>query len=100
MPALLFAVADVIDRDQPFFQERLVAAFRLGHIRVPELLSALADAGNPLSAPPAASIDGLPTVIASLEALPPSQPARVLAPFSSALATVLPPLWTCTQQNG
>ena len=45
MPALLFAVADAIDRDEPFFQERLIAAFRLGRVRVPALLSALADRG-------------------------------------------------------
>lgn len=85
VPALLFAVADVIDRDEPFFQERLIAAFRLGRIRMPALSSALADAGHPLSPDPADSIEGLRRVIAALEALSPSQRARVLAPFAGAL---------------
>lgn len=85
MPALLFAVADVVDRDEPFFQERLIAAFRLGRIRIPALLSALADAGHPLSPAPADSIDGLRKVVAALEALSPSQRAQVLAPFAGAM---------------
>lgn len=85
MPALLFAVADIIDRDQPFFQERLVAAFRLGRIRVPELLGCLAEAGHPLSPSPTDSIDGLRQVIAALEALPPALRARILAPLSAAM---------------
>jgi len=85
MPALLFAVADVVDRDEPFFQERLIAAFRLGRLRVPSLLSALADAGHPLSPTPDDSIDGLRKVIAALEALTPSQRAQVLAPFAGAM---------------
>ncbi len=85
MPALLFAVADVIDRNEPFFQERLIAAFRLGRIRTPALLSAMADAGHELSPVPPATIDGLRKVIAALEVLSPSQRARVLAPFSDAM---------------
>ncbi len=85
MPALLFAVADVIDRDEPFFQERLIAAFRLGRIRIPDLASALAEAVHPLSPPPADSIDGLRRVIAALEALTASQRAQVLAPFAAAM---------------
>ncbi|MGY1529486.1 polysaccharide deacetylase family protein [Luteimonas sp. A649] len=85
LPALLFAVADVIDRNEPFFQERLVAAFRLGRVRVPALLSALADAGHRLSPAPVDSIDGLRKVIAALEALSPSERTQVLAPFADAM---------------
>ena len=85
MPALLFAVADVVDRDEPFFQERLIAAFRLGRLRVPALSSALADAGHPLAPAPADSIDGLRKVIAALETLSPQQRAQVLAPFADAM---------------
>lgn len=85
MPALLFAVADAVDRDEPFFQERLIAAFRLGRLRVPELLPALAAAGYAISPPPADGIEGLRRVIAALEELPPAQRARVLAPFAAAM---------------
>ena len=85
MPALLFAVADAIDRDEPFFQERLIAAFRLGRIRVPELAAAIAGAGHPPTLAPADSIDGLRKIIAALEALSPAQRGIVLAPFAQAL---------------
>ena len=83
MPALLFTVADVVDRDEAFFQERLVAAFRLGRLRMPALLEALADAGHPLAPAPADSLDGLRAVIAALEALPQELRAAVLAPFAA-----------------
>lgn len=85
MPAVLFAVADVIDRDEPFFQERLVAAFRRGRLRVPALLSALDGAGHPLSPAPDDTLDGLRRTIAALEALPPARRELVLAPFAAAM---------------
>lgn len=85
VPALLFAVADAVDRDAPFFQEQLVAGFRLGRLRVPALATALADAGKPLSEAPAETLDGLRTIIGALEALGPAERARVLAPFAAAM---------------
>ena len=85
MPALLFTVADAVDRDEAFFQERLVAAFRLGRVRMPALLAALAEAGHPLAPVPADSLDGLRAVIAALEALSPERRAVVLAPFAVAM---------------
>lgn len=85
MPALLFTVADVVDRDAPFFQEQLIAGFRLGRIQVPALAAALADAGHPLPRPPADSLDDLRRVIAALEALSTDARARVLAPFADAM---------------
>lgn len=85
MPALLFTVADVVDRAEPFFQERLVAAFRLGRVGVPALAAQLSAAGHPVSPTPPDSIQGLRRVIAALEALPTALRARVLAPFSDAL---------------
>lgn len=85
MPALLFTVADVVDRDAPFFQEQLVAGFRLGRLRVPALASALADMGHALPEAPADTLDGLRTIIAALEALGPAERGRVLAPFIDAM---------------
>ncbi len=85
MPALLFAVADVIDRNEPFFQERLIAAFRGGRIRVPALLAALAESGHPLSPAPPDTLDGLRKVIAALEGLGASKRTQVLAPFAGAM---------------
>lgn len=85
LPALLFAVADVIDRDEPFFQERLIAAFRQGRLRVPALLAALADAGHPLSPVPGDTLDGLRSIIAALETLTTAQRIQLLAPFADAM---------------
>ncbi len=41
MPALMFVVADAVGRRQPFYQERLIAAWRLGQLSVATLASAL-----------------------------------------------------------
>ncbi len=85
LPALLFTVADVIDRDAPFFQEQLIASWRLTKITVPELAAALAEHGAPVSPLPPDSLDGLRKLIATLEALTPAQRDAVLAPFQSRL---------------
>jgi peptidoglycan/xylan/chitin deacetylase (PgdA/CDA1 family) len=85
MPGLLFAVADVVDRNEPFFQERLIAAFRRNTVSVPALAQALAEAGHPLAATPADTIDGLREVIAALEALGTGERTQLLAPFAAAM---------------
>lgn len=85
LPALLFAVADVIDRDEPFFQERLIAAFRRGRIRVPALVAALVEAGHPPASAPPDTIDGLRAVIAAIEALEANERAQLLAQFAEAM---------------
>ncbi|MGJ4730570.1 polysaccharide deacetylase family protein [Luteimonas sp. SDU101] len=85
MPALLFTVADVVDRNEPFFQERLIAAFRRNTVRVPALLQALAEAGHPLQPAPADTIDGLRKVIAAIEALDTDARSHLLAPFAAAM---------------
>src|SRR5690606_23080645 len=85
VPALLFTVADVVGRDAPFFQEQLVAGFRLGRIQVPALAIALANAGHALPEAPADTLDGLRTVIAALERLGTTERTRVLASFADAM---------------
>ena len=85
MPGLLFTVADVVDRNEPFFQERLVAAFRRNTLRVPALVQALSRAGHPLEPAPADTIDGLRKVIAALEALGTAERNALLAPFAAAM---------------
>lgn len=85
MPALLFAVADVIDRDEPFFQERLIAAWRLGRIDVPSLSAALAEQGVALVPVPGDTIDGLRKLIAAIEVLATPQRTQFLGRFATAL---------------
>lgn len=85
LPALLFTVADVVDRNEPFFQERLISAFRRNTLRVPALAQALAEAGHPLDPAPRDTIDGLRKVIAMIEALDATTRNQVLAPFAAAM---------------
>ena len=77
LPALLFVVADAVGTRQPFFQERLIAAWRRGALSVDELVAAL-----PEDQLPAAGVDesiaSLRKVIARLEALDAGTRARVL----------------------
>lgn len=85
LPGLLFAVADVVDRDEPFFQERLIAAFRRGRLPVPALAAALTGAGHAVQPDPPDTIEGLRRVIAALEALDAPLREQVLAPFAGAM---------------
>ncbi|SFN00031.1 polysaccharide deacetylase family protein [Dokdonella immobilis] len=81
LPALLFVVADVVGRRLPFFQERIVGAWRLGRVTAPQLLAATGDedrsAGN--------GIGELRTAIARLEDLDDEARQAALAPFEAAL---------------
>ncbi|WP_202840326.1 polysaccharide deacetylase family protein [Luteimonas saliphila] len=85
LPALLFTVADVVDRDEPFFQERLIAAYRRNALRVPALAQVLAEAGHPLEPAPPDTLAGLRKIIAALEALDTAQRSAVLAPLAAAM---------------
>ncbi|HOX72159.1 MAG TPA: polysaccharide deacetylase family protein [Dokdonella sp.] len=79
LPALLFVVADVIGRRLPFFQERLIAGWRLGRVKAADLVSAAG--GTPSSG--GNSIDDLRRAIAVLEGLDEATRERVFAPFAA-----------------
>lgn len=81
LPAVMFVVADAVGNRQPFFQERLIAAWRLGKLRVDELSAALPPRGTDGSQPSDNSIAGLREAIARLEHLDPAVRDDVLAPF-------------------
>lgn len=52
LPSVLFVVADVIGRDEPFFQERMVGAWRGGRLDAARAARIWADAGgDPAVAP-------------------------------------------------
>lgn len=81
LPALLFVVADVIGRRLPFFQERLIAGWRLGRIQPGAVLAA---AG--LAAPSAPdNVQTLRKAIAALEKMDEHTRDAALAPFASAM---------------
>lgn len=85
LPAVLFVVADAVGTRQPFFQERLIAAWRRQALKVGELAVALRSHAAGDWQPRDESIGAMREVIARLEALPEDQRERVLAPFMAAL---------------
>ena len=85
LPAVLFVVADAVGTRQPFFQERLIAAWRRQALKVGELALALRSHAAGDWQPRDESIGAMREAIARLEALPEDQRDRVLAPFMAAL---------------
>jgi peptidoglycan/xylan/chitin deacetylase (PgdA/CDA1 family) len=86
MPAVMFVVADAVGCRQPFWQERLIAAWRLGRIRLADLAAALGQ-DDP---PPARTGTGhelatLRALIACLEALPRAKRESLLATFAESM---------------
>ncbi len=83
LPGLMFVVADAVGRRQPFWQERLIAAWRGGRVRIAEVAAALArEGGAPVQGEDWNAMRGL---IAAVEALPGTLRSRVLAPFVPAM---------------
>lgn len=91
-PALMFVVADAVGRRQPFYQERIVAAWRRGALPLAQLEAALTECetngtGPASDAPraPAAGLDGLRRLVARLERLEASRREAVLAALGPSL---------------
>ncbi len=84
LPALLFVVADAVGTRQPFFQERIIGAWRRGALGVGELAAVLPEGQAP-AAGSDESIASLRAVIARLEALDADTRARVLEPLMARL---------------
>lgn len=84
LPALMFVVADAVGRRQPFFQERIIAAWRGGRLQVPALAEALARRGVE-GLPREDTIDALRAALAALERLKPAVREALLAPYAAAL---------------
>lgn len=76
LPAVMFVAADAVGARQPFYQERIIAAWRLGRLTVDALAATLIDHGGE----PARSrgIAGVRELIAQLETMPQAQRSAVL----------------------
>lgn len=89
LPALLFVVADVVGRKEPFYQERLVGAWLAGRLDAARATALWqATGGAPAAAPRFGARDDLEplrAVIARVEALDPDARARVLAELAPVL---------------
>lgn len=79
LPGVLFLVADAVGRGQPFFQERLVAAWRRGTIQVEDLRALLRRHGHAAPDGAAEDVGALRRAIAALEAVPVAARAPLLA---------------------
>lgn len=79
LPAVMFVAADAVGARQPFYQERIIGAWRRGALAVPTLADAVGQAPQG---------EGLPAIrrsIATLEAMTPDERARRLQPLATAL---------------
>jgi peptidoglycan/xylan/chitin deacetylase (PgdA/CDA1 family) len=83
LPAVMFVAADAVGARQPFWQERLVAAWRLERLSSDALGAALVEHGG--RRPERPGIAGLRDAIAQLETMSPATRGEVLARFSVAL---------------
>ena len=81
LPALMFVVADAVGSRQPFFQERLITAWRHEKLRVDEISAAMRPYNSDGWQPDDNSIGDLREAIARLEALDPAARDEVLRPF-------------------
>jgi peptidoglycan/xylan/chitin deacetylase (PgdA/CDA1 family) len=84
LPALMFVVADAVGRSQPFWQERLIAAWRRGAVRVEEIAARL-PADSDVAPPAGADMAALRGLIARLEARSAIERDAVLSPFQAAM---------------
>jgi peptidoglycan/xylan/chitin deacetylase (PgdA/CDA1 family) len=82
LPAVMFVAADAVGAGQPFFQERVIAAWRRGRLSVPALAASI-DAHD--VAAEHDDIGGLRRLIAKLEIMPPTQRRAVLDRHADAL---------------
>lgn len=82
LPAVMFLVADAVGREQAFYQEALLAEWRLGRLAIDALEAALDAAGAPVGGNGRADPDGLPrfrAAVARVEAMAPAERERFLA---------------------
>ncbi|MDP3824331.1 MAG: polysaccharide deacetylase family protein [Burkholderiales bacterium] len=89
LPSLMFVVSDAVDRNESFFQERILGAWRRGTLTLEQLNAALRQLGA--EAPVGSRNDAaqLRQSIQVVEALGSEQRARLLETLSSALADPL-----------
>ena len=78
LPAVMFVAADAVGAGQPFFQERIIAAWRLGKLAVDALAATMRENGAACGDAPRDDIDGLRMLIAQLETMPSAERRAVL----------------------
>lgn len=84
LPGLMFVVADAVGRRQPFWQERLIAAWRRGTVQVADVAARLPQGIDDVR-PAGTDLAALREVVARLEAMPATERDAVLAPLQAAM---------------
>jgi len=83
LPAVMFVVADAVGARQPFYQERIIAGWRLGRLTLDDLAGTLVAQGGVRH--DRDGFAGLRQLIAQLERLTPAQRGAVLERHADAL---------------
>lgn len=83
LPAVMFVVADAVGAGQPFYQERIIAAWRRGRLTVAALAATMD--GQDVGTAGQNGIDDLRRLIATLETLPSAQRRAILDRHADAL---------------
>ncbi|TXH77481.1 MAG: hypothetical protein E6Q88_01150 [Lysobacteraceae bacterium] len=83
LPAVMFVAADAVGAGQPFFQERIIAAWRRGHLSVEALAAGVVAQGGGHA--PDHGIAGLRQLIAALEQMSPERRKTALQAHAEAL---------------
>lgn len=89
LPSLMFVVSDAVDRNESFFQERILGAWRRGTLTLEQLNSALRQFGAEAPEPVRNDAAQLRRSIQAVEALAHEQRARLLENLSVSLADPL-----------
>lgn len=85
LPAVMFVVANAVGAMQPFFQERLIGAWRRGCLTVEEMVAALQRQGVHRALPSGNGMAELREVIRCIEALTASEVQLLIAPFCAVM---------------
>ncbi len=85
LPAVMFVAADAVGARQPFYQERIVAAWRLGKLSLDALAASMAEHAGETPGGERVGIDGLRSLIAQLETMPPASRRAVFKRHADAL---------------
>lgn|GEM_PF-433189 len=85
LPAVMFVAADAVGARQPFYQERIVSAWRLGKLSLEALAASVAEYSGETLDSVRAGIDGLRALIARLETMPSTSRRAVLERHADAL---------------
>ena len=81
LPGLMFVVSDAVGTQQPFFQERLISAWRRGVLQVAELARAMGPVSAEPWTPKDESMASLREAIARLERVDADQRRMLLQPY-------------------